>query len=75
MPSESPGSVNKAMNPTRILHITFNMGFGGTEQVIRQLITNLDKARFNNEIACIDGKVGAIYQEKQQALKEELGLQ
>lgn len=49
-----------ARAPVRILHITFNMGFGGTEQVIRQLVTNLDKSRFHNEIACIDGDVGAI---------------
>lgn len=48
--------------PTRILHITFNMGFGGTEQVIRQLVMNLDKTRFHNEIACIDGEVGALGQ-------------
>jgi len=46
--------------PTRILHVTFNMGFGGTEQVIRQLLTNLDPQRFQCEIACIDGEVGAI---------------
>ncbi len=45
---------------TRILHVTFNMGFGGTEQVIRQLVTNLDPQRFQCEIACIDGEVGAI---------------
>jgi glycosyltransferase involved in cell wall biosynthesis len=46
--------------PTRVLHVTFNMGFGGTEQVIRQLVTNLDRQRFQCEIACIDGEVGAI---------------
>jgi glycosyltransferase involved in cell wall biosynthesis len=46
--------------PTRILHVTFNMGFGGTEQVIRQLVTNLNSQRFQCEIACIDGEVGAI---------------
>ena len=46
--------------PIRILHVTFNMGFGGTEQVIRQLVTNLDRQRFQCEIACIDGEVGAI---------------
>lgn len=48
--------------PIRILHVTFNMGFGGTEQVIRQLVTNLDPARFQCEIACIDGEVGSIGQ-------------
>ncbi|WP_349343073.1 glycosyltransferase [Marinobacter sp. MMG032] len=46
------------------------MGFGGTEQVIRQLVTNLDKNRFHNEIACIDGEVGAIGQ----ALETEHGI-
>ncbi|AFP31111.1 glycosyltransferase [Marinobacter sp. BSs20148] len=46
--------------PTRILHVTFNMGFGGTEQVIRQLVTNLNSQLFQCEIACIDGEVGAI---------------
>jgi len=56
--------------PTRILHITFNMGFGGTEQVIRQLVTNLNKDRFHNEIACIDGEVGAIGR----ALETEYGI-
>jgi len=55
-------SQKDAACPTRILHITFNMGFGGTEQVIRQLATNLDSARFHCEVACIDGEVGAIGQ-------------
>jgi len=54
----------------RILHVTFNMGFGGTEQVIRQLITNLNLARFECEIACIDGETGAIGQ----ALEAEHGI-
>jgi hypothetical protein len=36
------------------------MGFGGTEQVIRQLVTNLNLQQFQCEIACIDGDVGAI---------------
>ncbi len=53
-------SQKDAAYPTQMLHITFNMGFAGTEQVIRQLITNLASARFQCEIACIDGDVGAI---------------
>ena len=44
----------------RVLHVTFNMGIGGTEQVIRQLITGLDSERVTSEILCIDGQVGAI---------------
>jgi len=46
-------------SPVRILHVTLNMGFGGTEQVIRQLVSNLDRSRYHNEIACIDGTIGA----------------
>lgn len=41
---------------TRILHVTFNMGFGGTEQVIRQLVMHLPKDEFISEILCIDGR-------------------
>ena len=47
----------------RILHITFNMGIGGTEQVIRQLVCSLPAHRFSNTILCIDGQVGEIGQQ------------
>lgn len=43
-----------------VLHITFNMSIGGTEQVIRQLITWLPKRSYVNTIVCIDGNVGEI---------------
>jgi glycosyltransferase involved in cell wall biosynthesis len=46
------------------------MGFGGTEQVIRQLVTNLDPKNFQCEIACIDGEIGAIGR----ALEAEHGI-
>lgn len=46
--------------PVRVLHVTFNMGFGGTEQVIRQLVMGLDPAEVQQEIVCIDGQVGAL---------------
>lgn len=49
----------------KILHITFNMGIGGTEQVIRQIIENSDAERFQHEILCIDGAIGALGQELQ----------
>ncbi|MBB5320690.1 glycosyltransferase [Marinobacter oulmenensis] len=39
------------------------MGFGGTEQVIRQLIGNLAPDCFECEIACIDGGPGEIGQQ------------
>ncbi len=44
----------------KILHITFNMGIGGTEQVIRQIIENSDYNKFQHEILCIDGMIGAV---------------
>lgn len=50
-----------------ILHVTFNMGIGGTEQVIRQIIENSDGARFRHEILCIDGEIGPLGVELQQS--------
>jgi glycosyltransferase involved in cell wall biosynthesis len=47
----------------KILHVTFTMGIGGTEQVIRQIIENSDKEKFTHEILCIDGSIGPIGQE------------
>ncbi|WP_305966985.1 glycosyltransferase [Marinobacter salsuginis] len=51
--------------PIHVLHITFNMGFGGTEQVIRQLVRQMPKAEFVNSILCIDGSVGPLGQSLQ----------
>lgn len=47
----------------KILHVTFNMGIGGTEQVIRQIIENSDAEKFSHEILCIDGQVGSLGRE------------
>ena len=49
----------------KILHVTFNMGIGGTEQVIRQIIENSDPDKFIHEILCIDGEIGPLGQELQ----------
>jgi len=46
--------------PLRVLHVTFNMGIGGTEQVIRQLVLATRGQGVHHEIACIDGHRGAI---------------
>ncbi len=46
----------------KILHVTFNMGIGGTEQVIRQIIENSDPEKFVHEILCIDGEIGPLGQ-------------
>ena len=47
-------------NKRRILHLTYDMGVGGTEQVITQLVQNLDTDRFDNRILCIDGQIGLL---------------
>ena len=39
------------------------MGIGGTEQVVCQLIKNLDSARYECEVACIDGAIGPLGQQ------------
>lgn len=44
----------------KILHVTFNMGIGGTEQVIRQLVVGMKPNGVESEILCIDGNIGAI---------------
>ncbi|MEE9320254.1 MAG: glycosyltransferase [Granulosicoccus sp.] len=49
----------------RVLHVTYDMQIGGTEQVIRQLINGLDKQRFINTILCLDGLIGALGTELQ----------
>jgi len=53
------------MEKINILHITFNMAIGGTEQVIRQLVTHVNPERFNASIICIDGYIGAIGEQLQ----------
>lgn len=47
-----------AKKKDRILHITFNMGIGGTEQVIRQLVTSITE--YEHQILCIDGNIGPV---------------
>lgn len=51
---------------TNILHLTYHMGIGGTEQVIYQLVKNADDALFENAIVCIEGEVGPIGQQLEQ---------
>ena len=44
----------------RVLHVVHDMGVGGTEQVVRQIVLDADPARFRSAVACIDGRVGPI---------------
>ncbi|MFC4258506.1 glycosyltransferase family 4 protein [Marinobacter lacisalsi] len=54
-------TVNETPLPAiRVLHVTFNMAFGGTEAVIRELTAWDDGGRIHHQVVCIDGIVGAI---------------
>lgn len=44
----------------RILHLTYDMGIGGTEQVINQLVRGMDPAQVCHRICCIEGAIGEI---------------
>ncbi len=46
------------MAKIRILHLTFDMRIGGTEQVIKNLIENADTEHFDNSILCIESPLG-----------------
>jgi glycosyltransferase involved in cell wall biosynthesis len=46
--------------PIKVLHVTFDMTIGGTQQVIRQLVENMDQKEIHSEIACIDGTLGEL---------------
>ena len=41
-----------------ILHLTFDMRIGGTEQVIKNLILGADRARFTMSVLCIESPLG-----------------
>lgn len=53
-------SIKMMSTKTKILHLTYHMGIGGTEQVISQLVQNANHTEFDNSILCIEGEVGAI---------------
>jgi glycosyltransferase involved in cell wall biosynthesis len=42
----------------KILHLTFDMRIGGTEQVIKNLIEGADTNEFENSIFCIESPIG-----------------
>ncbi|TYK65762.1 glycosyltransferase [Colwellia echini] len=46
----------------KILHITFDMALGGTEQVIRQLVENMPSDKIEHHIFCLDGEVKELGQ-------------
>ena len=54
------------MTKKHILHVTYDMNIGGTEQVIRNLIEGLDPDKFVSSVLCIDGEIGPWGKELQQ---------
>ena len=54
------------MKKIKVLHVTFDMCLGGTEQVIRQIVENIDHQAFEQHVLCIDGKIGELGQVLQQ---------
>jgi glycosyltransferase involved in cell wall biosynthesis len=66
--------------PIKVLHVTFDMTIGGTQQVIRQLVENMDQDKVDSEIACIDGRLGELGELLQEQgvsihiLKRQLGF-
>ena len=48
------------MAKKKILHVTFDMAIGGTEQVICQLVENTNPNNYETAIACIDNKIGEL---------------
>jgi len=66
--------MEQARQPIRVLHITFNMGIGGTEQVIRQLVSQMPETEAVSSILCIDGMIGPLGQSLQNAGVEVVAL-
>ncbi len=51
------------MGRLRVLHVTFDMGIGGTERVITQLVRNTSVSKFDVAVVCLDGKIGELGRE------------
>jgi glycosyltransferase involved in cell wall biosynthesis len=66
--------------PIKVLHVTFDMTIGGTQQVIRQLVENMDQDKIHSEVVCIDGRLGELGEILQEQgipihiLKRQLGF-
>ncbi|RBW49728.1 glycosyltransferase [Marinobacter sp. F3R11] len=61
MIGDKSGKVSQHLGKSlKVLHVTFNMGIGGTEQVIRQLVQGMASDGVESEILCIDGQIGPI---------------
>jgi len=60
-PSANQPANQSATQPAyKVLHLTHEMDFGGTQQVIYQIVSGIDSQRFACSVLCIDGYSGAI---------------
>lgn len=55
------------MTQKHVLHITYDMNIGGTEQVIRNLVSGLDPSVYRSSVLCIDGQIGPWGEQLQRA--------
>ncbi len=46
------------MKPIRVMHLTFDMGIGGTEQVIKNLINGSNAQQVAHHLCCIESPLG-----------------
>jgi len=53
------------MSKINVLHVTYDMRIGGTEQVIKNLIEASDSTRFEMSILCIESPVGPFGEQMQ----------
>lgn len=53
------------MTVKHVLHVTYDMNIGGTEQVIKNLVLGLDSECYRSSVLCIDGSVGPWGQDLQ----------
>ena len=56
----------------RVLHITFDMHIGGTEQVIKNLVEGSDKTLFEMSIFCLEQPIGPF---GEMLLKQGINIQ
>lgn len=50
--------VKRERTMTKVLHVTYDMRIGGTEQVIRNLVENVDPSLIESHIFCIEQPLG-----------------
>ena len=60
---------------THVMHLTFDMGIGGTEQVIANLIEHTDPEQFQISLFCLEQPLGAIGQRLKELEEPEVHIE